>query len=147
MEYRSERDKFKMLMPPTVGSKPSAKGRRYEGRDERSTLLVMVGAHDLAADMSPEVRKAGATLMLEAFRNTPKFKLSAERQVPFAGQTATEMVLDGPEERDPAGVMQKTQLIVRAVIVGNKLYTVVVGSTVASLTNTSAIFDTFQVLP
>jgi hypothetical protein len=148
-EYRSEQDKFKIMMGKPVKQGVLDKGtRKYQFDDKGSKLAVAVSVTDIARGMSPELRKAVADEVIRQFKRDPKFKIVKERQVQFLGQSVTELTIEIGEGPDEAGVPQKAVMLMRVVSSETKAYSIMVGGTEQTLKTTSAeaIFDSFAVL-
>jgi hypothetical protein len=89
VEYRSDRDKFKMLMGTPVQIK-SGVPRDYSVLDANG-MYAEVSVHDLPAELPPELRSAFADGLYRTYRDDPLSKNVQRRQVPFVGRSATEL--------------------------------------------------------
>jgi hypothetical protein len=145
-EFRSKDDTFRMMMPDPVETTTDPKtGRTYKARAARHVVAVHV--NDLPPAATPNMKRLAVKSALMAIKNGDGQKFVEEKEVPFLGQTVPEVtvdLLDGPN----ADEKPKVRLVVRAVIVGSRLYLVsVAGPRGADVPKPAATpFDTFRVL-
>ena len=146
VEYSSDQDKFRIRLPKQMEVKDAGAGRR-EYLCENRDLIVNILASEIKPDTPPgtDTRKQIETVVLQTFKKNPKNKNVSQREIQYLGQTILEITTED-EIPDPAGKPEKAKAVFRVVAFEKKVYTIMVGSTEASVPSADAVFDTFQLL-
>jgi hypothetical protein len=149
VEFHSDKDKFKIMMPQQATEKPNAKNREYNSKDSPGVWMVGVIVLDVeggAAVAESELLKAAQDGAVQKLKQNPRYKNVQEKEITYLGQTSREISVDlgigPPGSPNP----QETIMFFRNAIFNRKVYTVMIAGPASQRSIINSGFDTFQVV-
>lgn len=147
-EYRSDGDKFKMMMPKGVMKEREKESNGYMGMDKSGPRLVVVTVQDLPKGATAQQRAMIEEEILKEFTMNPEAKILKRERVQFAGLPTVQLVLEEKDAPDQMGGTFLAHGVARVMMTDTRAYMLFITGKYGPevLNETKTISDSFQVL-